>query len=451
MQKWKIRILTVLLCTGMCFVNTPVIDAEDYSDIQYWTKLCTSSNGISSSDKDACTGFYEYMKGQSSSLKENISAIDSQREEIANNIEQYALMIKDYQAQIDDLKVQIDDLQVKIENKQQEIEQKQSEIDALRTKVKKQITNSQPSMRIHKEIDILMGARTFTDFIKIANGLADITEYNERNLKTLNLLLNALTEAKEELAGNQQELQVKQEDVLSKQYEAQIIEEEYKKQSAELAAQRASIVSNISEIQETMKAINQALGQVTASEGWTYPVPGVKMTPGAGTWNYAGGGRHYGEDFGYGVNYGSSYAVAAANGVVLIANDAGCGYGGLGDYCPVVGGGNEILLLVIVNGSTYGVKYYHLMTGSFSVKTGQVVNAGDRLALVGSSGNSTGPHCHICVYYLGDAASFSSIAQNWNGDLAMNTGWNTYSERICENGASAPCKVKPESVFGTGW
>ena len=150
MQKWKIRILTVLLCTGMCFVNTPVIDAEDYSDIQYWTNLCTSSNGISSSDKDACTGFYEYMKGQSSSLKENISAIDSQREEIANNIEQYALMIKDYQSQIDDLKVQIDDLQVKIENKQQEIEQKQSEIEALRTKVKKQITNSQPSMRIKK-------------------------------------------------------------------------------------------------------------------------------------------------------------------------------------------------------------------------------------------------------------------------------------------------------------
>lgn len=441
-------VVSVLMLLGM--VPQPVF-AQDYSDTSYWTSLCTSSDGISSNDKEACQGFYDYMQSQSSSLKENISSIDSQREEIASNIEEYAAKIKDYQSQIDTLKSQIDALQTKIDDKQTEINHKEDQITDLRTKVKKQIVNSQPTMRVHKEVDILMGAKTFADLLRIANGLTDITEYNDRNLKVLASLLNELNEAKKELTASQQDLKDKQDDVLSKQYEAQVIEEEYKKQSAELASQRASIVSNISEIQETMKAINSALGQVTASAGWTYPVPGVKMTPGAGTWNYDGGGRHYGEDFGYGVEYGTSYVVAAANGVVLMANDAGCGYGGLGDYCPVVGGGNEILLLVVVNGRTYGVKYYHLLTGSFSVKTGQVVNAGDRLANVGSSGNSTGPHCHICVYDVGDAASFSSIAQNWNGDMAMNTGWNTYTERICENGASVPCKVRPESVFGTGW
>ncbi|MDQ9829497.1 M23 family metallopeptidase, partial [Acinetobacter baumannii] len=64
------------------------------------------------------------------------------------------------------------------------------------------------------------------------------------------------------------------------------------------------------------------------------------------------------------------------------------------------------------------------MAGTFEVKTGDIVEAGDKLAKVGSSGNSSGPHCHICVYDLGGADQFQHIASTWNGDMAMNTGWN---------------------------
>ncbi len=449
-MKKSLKIGLVITLVLTLFPVLKIEAEDDYSDTTYWTNLCTSGS-LSSSEQSSCQAFLEYMSAQSDSLESTISSIDSQREDIAANIEEYVQLIGDYQAEIDDLTVQINTLQTQIEEQQAQIDAQQAEVDDLRSKVKTQIANAQGTMRISKMIDVLMGVKTIVDFIRIANGLSDITEYNNRNLIQLNLLIQQLEAAKAALIVSQEECTAKQEEVLAKQYEAQIIEEEYEKQSAELMAQRASLVSNIDEIQATMESITEALGQVTASPGWTWPVPGVKMTPGAGTWYYSSGGKHYGEDFGYGVVYGSSYVVAAANGVVLNANDAGCGYGHLGDYCPVVGGGNEILLLVIVNGSTYGVKYYHLMTGSFSVSTGQVVNAGDRLALVGSSGNSTGPHCHICVYYLGDASIFASYAQSWNGDMAMNTGWNSSSERICENGASAPCKVRPETIFGTGW
>lgn len=443
-----LKAFAALSLAAGCF-STAVHADEDYSDTAYWTERCTGN--VSSSDRTACQGFLDYMASQSESLESTISSIDSQKKEISANIEKYTEMIADYQSQIDSLNEQISALQQQITEKEAEIAAMEEEIALLREKVSRQVENSQPTMRLSRYVDILMGARTLTDFIRIANGLADITEYSEANLKKLSSLLEELQAARDALAADQAELSAKQEEVLAKQYEAQLIQEEYKKQEAELIAQRASIVSNISEIQGVMKDISDALGSVTASPGWTYPVPGAKMTPGAGTWNYASGGRHYGMDFGYGIVYGQSYAVAVANGVVLNANDAGCGYGHLGDYCPVVGGGNEILLLVRVNGGTYGVKYYHLMTGTFAVKTGDIVNAGDMVAKVGSSGNSTGPHLHICVYYLGSEADFAYYAQNWNGDMAMNTGWNTRTERICENGASAPCKVKPESVFGTGW
>ena len=446
----KGRHLIPLLSIMLAVSVLPVRADDDYSDTTYWTNLCTSGN-LNSAEKTSCQGFVDYMSSQSDSLSASIADIDSQKEQIAANIEEYAAKISDYQAQIDDLNAQINSLQTQIDDQQAQINEQEENEASLREKVNRQIVNAQPTMRLSTMVDILMGAKSFEDLIRVANGLSDITSYSHSLLVQLNNLIASLNDAKAQLQTSQSELKQKQDDVLAKQYEAQVIQQEYEQQQADLMAQRASIVSNIEDIQSQMKNISDALGQVTASDGWTWPVPGVKMTPGAGTWYYASGGKHYGEDFGYGVVYGQSYVVAAANGVVLYAHDAGCGYGHLGDYCPVVGGGNEILLLVSVNGSAYGVKYYHLLTGSFSVSTGQVVNAGDRLANVGSSGNSTGPHCHICVYYLGDASNFSYYAENWNGDMAMNTGWNSRTERICENGASAPCKVRPETIFGTGW
>ena len=109
MRKIKVIGIVAAIVLYCCGISSPV-SAEDYSDTQYWTSLCTDSSGISSSDKEACQGFYDYMKSQSASLTESISSIDSQREEIAANIEEYATKIKDYQTEIDDLKVQIDDL-----------------------------------------------------------------------------------------------------------------------------------------------------------------------------------------------------------------------------------------------------------------------------------------------------------------------------------------------------
>lgn len=444
----NLRLKTIAVISLLvCLIPIPV-QAEDYSDTAYWTAKCTGDEA--GKDKEACKGFLDHMTAQSKDLEKSIGTIDGQKKEIAANIEKYAAKIKDYQKQIDDLNAKIQDLQKKIDMKQEEIDDKEAEADALREKVGRQMVSTQPTMRLSVYADVLMGAKTLTDFVRILNGLQDITKYSESNMEKLQDVLASLEKAKADLKQDQAAFKASQDDVLAKKYEAQVIEEEYERQETELTAQRAQLVANADDIRKKMKDINDALGRVTASEGWAYPVPGVQMTWGAGTWNYASGGRHYGEDFGAGVKYGESYAVAAANGVVLNANDAGCGYGHIGDYCPVVGGGNEIMLLVIVNGRTYGVKYYHLMAGTFEVKTGDIVEAGDKLAKVGSSGNSSGPHCHICVYDLGGADQFQHIASTWNGDMAMNTGWNQSTERICEFGASVPCKIRPESVFGTG-
>ena len=56
---------------------------------------------------------------------------------------------------------------------------------------------------------------------------------------------------------------------------------------------------------------------------------------------------------------------------------------------------------------------------------------------------------HLLIGVLCFFISHMPYAQNWNGDLSFGAGWG-YSalSRLCANGVGAPCRVKPESVFG---
>jgi murein DD-endopeptidase MepM/ murein hydrolase activator NlpD len=96
---------------------------------------------------------------------------------------------------------------------------------------------------------------------------------------------------------------------------------------------------------------------------------------------------------------GSARIVAAAGGVVTYAID------GNYDRCSgsVMGGidcdGNEMLANAVeithVNG--YISRYWHMKRDSVAVAEGDVVNCGDFLGLVGSSGISAQPHLHFEV------------------------------------------------------
>jgi hypothetical protein len=61
--------------------------------------------------------------------------------------------------------------------------------------------------------------------------------------------------------------------------------------------------------------------------------------------------------------------------------------------------GNSIIL--DIGGGRYAL-YAHLQPGSILVRRGQHVRTGERLALVGNSGNASGPHLH---FHLCDAPS----------------------------------------------
>lgn len=56
-------------------------------------------------------------------------------------------------------------------------------------------------------------------------------------------------------------------------------------------------------------------------------------------------------------------------------------------------------------------KYYYGHLSSLNVKAGQSVKIGDVIGIEGSTGNSTGPHCHYCVRERGLKSGIKNVSQ----------------------------------------
>lgn len=181
----------------------------------------------------------------------------------------------------------------------------------------------------------------------------------------------------------------------------------------------------------------------TPSTSFISPIASGSWYYSAGTWAYPGGGYHLGMDF---ATYGNTGlpVVAPATGIVLYTYTGSNPTGGyLGNMTGVpAGAGNNITILVPVNGQVYAISFYHLT--SVNASAGQTVSQGQVIAYTGNSGNSTGPHCHIEVINVGNMKLSQAVnIFNSNRDLTFGTGWGP-DPRAC---GSAPCRLRPESFW----
>jgi len=122
---------------------------------------------------------------------------------------------------------------------------------------------------------------------------------------------------------------------------------------------------------------------------WPF-LTGVPITSGFGGRQVEGcsfcSTNHMGVDFAPGE--GTPIRVIAAGTVIKVqANDGGFG--------------NDVWVEHDVDGKQFVSVYGHMEDNSFKVVKGQQVEVGDELGLVGSTGNSTGPHLHLEVHVDG--------------------------------------------------
>ncbi len=283
-------------------------------------------------------------------------------------------------------------LEGRLRDNERAISVKQKEFDNTRGIYKKRLRDIYENGQVNY-LNVLLGSADFRDFASRMYLLQRVIRQDTRLIELLNRQKAELQRRQAELAENKRQLDAthaevvaKQELVAQKQQEQQVLYEKALADKARLDAEYEELQENSRQIAAMIKQMEEA-GRMNAqrhgSGQFSWPVYGEITSP----FGWRVHPIWHSQIFHAGIDIAADYGepvVAADSGTVIYA-------GWMGGY------GNAVM---IDHGGGLVTLYGH--NSSLTVGVGENVARGQTIALAGSTGNSTGPHCHFEVRVHGD-------------------------------------------------
>jgi murein DD-endopeptidase MepM/ murein hydrolase activator NlpD len=286
-------------------------------------------------------------------------------------------------AKIEKQEKSIKKLQKQIEKKEAAYQKSQKEMEAAKAKM----ADRKEKLGLRVRAMYKTGAVGYMDIILNSKSFSEVVSNTEMVKKIYTSDQNALDEIKvqkQELSDRQDSLKKQKSELENKQTELEKQQKEMKSEESQLKAQYSRLKAKESRMEKKLEAKLAAAGSSSSDSSYVsgdgslaWPCTGT-ITTEFGTkrsWDpYST--AHTGMDIG--VSYGTAIH-AAASGTVIIAGS----YGGYGN-CVAISHGNGLVTL-----------YGH--NSSLTVSVGDKVKKGGVIAKAGSTGFSTGVHCHFEV------------------------------------------------------
>ncbi|MDR6998794.1 peptidoglycan DD-metalloendopeptidase family protein [Neobacillus niacini] len=351
------------------------------------------------------------LKSDINDANTKINVLQGQQANVKSEMKRLDFAIGDTNAKIHDKTAKIVETQSKVNQLQGEIEVIVKRMEKRNNLLKERARNYQETGGMVNYIDVLMGAKNFSDFIDRANAVATIMEADQELLKQADMdkkeLVEKRTKVEKDLASLQEmksELEQMNKQLSSQRtaknkllsklvrkeeevHEGKLALEE---QEQILAGQEAAIQKAIQLEKERQAAAAAPAKTPTPSGGGAGKAPAISggtfTRPAAGIISSGFGTRpgfrpgefHFGVDI---ANHASNVQILAAADGVVIRSYYSSSYG------------NCIFISHSINGQVYTTVYAHMEARL--VGTGAVVKKGQQIGIMGSTGDSTGQHLHF--------------------------------------------------------
>lgn len=343
------------------------------------------------------------LAGQKKETKEYISALDVKIQALKDKISTLKAEANELQGSINKVKGKIEKTENQIDDIQADIDAKQAEFDETFDEYCQRLR----AMYVSGHASNLEVLLTSSDISSILTRSEMIKSVSKRDSDTLNGLMEKMNEIEKEKASlekkrielneDKDKLQSQKKELDSNIATVNASKSELDAQISEANALMRKLNDQTAEYMETIEDNEEDLAEIEAeirraqaansgsmagstgsgahSGSLGYPTNSRRVS--AGYPNYSSGRYHGGVDFP--VPTGSPI-YASASGTVIIAKNLNYSYG---HY------------LVVDHGNGLSTLYAHNST--LLVGVGDHVNKGQVIARSGSTGNSTGPHCHFEV------------------------------------------------------
>ncbi|WP_303052284.1 murein hydrolase activator EnvC [uncultured Dialister sp.] len=366
------------------------------------------------------------LGGQAMHVPSYADDLDDQVQDLQGQIDSSRLEQENWQQVIEDVSAKLKQIQADLDAanaRLQSIRSRQSEINAQIVQTQNEIVKMEAYLKTRQNVlnrrvraiymhgqlnylEVILGANSFSDFANRVELLKRVirSDYNlileiQKQKAAIEAKKAQLEEDKRQLDALAAEAEKTQQEIAAKKAEQQKVLDAAKSNKSaaaqmeqDLNAQLASVRNLIQQRLAAAEAARQAAQQASSDEGGGGSDDNYVQGTGAMGWPCSGpitspfGYRthpifgttifHAGIDIG--VDYGTPIH-AADSGVVV--------YSGW-----ISGYGNAV---IIDHGGGVSTLYGH--NQSLAVSEGQSVSKGSVVAYAGSTGNSTGPHCHFEV------------------------------------------------------
>lgn len=322
-------------------------------------------------------------------------------QEILDNLKDAKSNIEEYITRLDqslnELQTEITNLEENQRELQNTIKKTQKELEAAKAAQQEQYAAMKDRIQMVYEsgnkgyLDVLLNATSMTDMLNKSEYIFQVSSYDYNILEELKAAKEQVANLKQKLDKDLASNEAMQKEVNEQKASMELLVQE---KSNQVAQYDASIADQQAEVDKYAKAQAEAEAIIVAAEQaasssatstytggvFTWPVPGYNtITSFFGNRNAPTAGastNHKGIDIA--CDTGASIVAASAGTVIVSTYNVG-----EGNYVCIDHGG--------------GVVTVYMHNSQLLVSVGETVTAGQTIALAGSTGYSTGPHCHFGV------------------------------------------------------
>ena len=377
------------------------------------TLICANSClSLAAKDSDTYKNKANEAASNSKKAQEELKEVKTELNGALQAVSEVSDQISDVESEINTLSNKIDELKNSISEKEADLKQKESLLD-------ERLAASYMNGGTSPYMDALFSGGV-VNLVTNYDMIKQIAEYDNNLINEVKNTKAALEEEKKQSEEAKEEKEKKSEELksLKSQKQAKV---------NSLTAEEKEIQSKIDEYDAETKKMKKLESEALAKEKAAEEEARKKAAASSSSSSSASSrssssvSKGYGQfmwpvpsshsissPYGYRVHpiYGtkkfhSGIDIPAPTGTTIVAADSGtvilASYGYNGGY------GNYV---IISHGNGYTTRYAHC--SSLSVSVGQQVSKGQKIAAVGSTGASTGPHCHFEVRINGETQNPSN-------------------------------------------